>query len=111
MDLNEPRSSNSLIKVQDEDDDEEREEEYGSTNNTEEGSLTSSSLPTGDTFKMLLDCLVREERFPESAEAMDKLTRAEGLQGRLGRVVHGRVGRHDSIQKDSIQKDWRHFEL
>lgn len=72
----------SMIQVQDQSEAEvEEEEESYSRDNTEEGSLTSSSLPTEDTFKLLLDCLVREERFPESAEAIDKLTKAEGLQG------------------------------
>lgn len=71
-----------MIQVQDEHETEvEEEEESYSRDSTEESSLTSSSLPTEDTFKLLLDCHVREERFPESAEAMEKLSRAEGLQG------------------------------
>ena len=77
-------------QVQDEDNDEAEEvEEYDESrdNTEEEESMTSSSLPTEDTFKLLLDCLVREERFPESAEAMDKLRKAEGLQSRLGREL------------------------
>ena len=77
----ESSSSSSTLKnsyrVQDEEYDEEEE---------------SSSLPTEDTFKILLDCLVREERFPEGAEALDKVARAEGLQGRLGREL-ARSGR------------------
>ena len=49
----------------------------------EEVEEESSSLPTDNTFRMLLDCLVLEEGLPGNAELLERLSRAEGLQNRL----------------------------
>jgi hypothetical protein len=52
-------------------------------------SIISSTLPSDDTFKVLLDCLVREDRFPETSAIMERISTAEGLQAQLGEELLG----------------------